>query len=259
VARRAASCKDRSVSWRELETDDGSCTLQRTSDAVTCHSTAGAWTQARERYARACRIAELGAERGEVALLDIGTGLGLNLAAALEALAVSAARLEAVSFERDADLLARALELRQARPECERWAAPARDALRAALERPGERVATAWGGLRLELGDARTRVQRWSSGTFDAVFLDPFAPSVEPQLWSATFLADLAAAMAPHAVLSTYSASAAVRTGLLAAGLRVGQGPRVGRKAQGSLASFTTALPPLHPRLERKLARRAAR
>jgi len=246
------------VTWRALETEDGSRTLQRVADAVTCHSTAGAWRQARERYARACRIAELGAERGAVALLDIGTGLGLNLAAALEALAPCAAPLEAVSFEHDAELLARALDVRQP-PECERWAAPARDALREALRRPGERVAAAWGGLRLELGDARTNVRRWRTRAFDAVFLDPFAPSVEPQLWSAEFLADLAAAMAPHALLSTYSASVAVRAGLAAAGLRVGQGPRVGRKAQGSLASFAAPLPPLHPRLLRKLARRLGR
>ena len=246
------------MTWRTLETEDGSCTLQRTADAVTCHSTAGAWRQARERYARACRIAELGAERGSVALLDIGTGLGLNLAAALEALEASAAPLEAVSFERDVELLAHALEVRQP-PECERWACLAREALRAALQRPGERVAAPWGGLRLELGDARTAVRSWRTGAFDAVFLDPFAPSIEPQLWSEEFLADLAAAMAPHAVLSTYSASVAVRAGLAAAGLRVGQGPRVGRKAQGSLASFTAPLPPLHPRLARKLARRSAR
>lgn len=246
------------MTWRTLETDDGSCTLQRVSDAVTCHSTAGAWRQARERYARACRIAELGAERGAVALLDIGTGLGLNLAAALEALAPCGARLEAVSFESDAELLALAFEVRQP-PECERWAAPVRAVLRAALEGPGERVTAPWGALRLELGDARASVRRWRTGAFDAVFLDPFAPSVEPQLWSAEFLADLAAAMAPHAVLSTYSASMAVRAGLAAAGLRVGQGPRVGRKAQGTLASFTAPLPPLHPRLARKLARRLAR
>lgn len=247
------------MGWRTLETEDGSCTMQRTFDDVTCHSTAGAWRQARERYARACRIAELGAERGELALLDIGTGLGLNLAAALEALEPTGARLEAVSFERDEELLAQALEVRQPTPDCERWSAAVREVLRAALGRPGERIGAPWGGLRLEIGDACARVRRWRTGAFDAVFLDPFAPSLESALWSAEFLADVAATMAPHATLSTYSASLAVRAALAAAGLRVGQGPRVGRKAQGSLASFTAPLPPLHPRVARKLARRVAR
>lgn len=249
------------MSWTPVETDDGSWTLRRESGGVTCHSLAGAWTQARERYAQPCRIAELGAERGTVRALDVGTGLGLNLAAALEALAPSNAKLEALSLERDASVIERSLALAQRPEACEQWLERVQPALRSALAAPdGLRVELpqARGGLRLLLGDARERVRELEPGAFDAVFFDPFAPNDEPDLWSLEFLRSIAAAMAPHAILSTYSASLAVRARLAAAGLSVGLGPRVGRKAQGTLASFTASLPALDARIERRLARRVA-
>jgi hypothetical protein len=70
-------------------------------------------------------------------------------------------------------------------------------------------------------------------------------------------------------VLSTYSAAVAVRAGLAAAGLELGRGPRVGAKAEGTLAVKGFAggplavngfarLEPLAPRVARRVARRAA-
>jgi tRNA U34 5-methylaminomethyl-2-thiouridine-forming methyltransferase MnmC len=64
--------------------------------------------------------------------------------------------------------------------------------------------------------------------------------------------------MAPGGLLSSYSAALPVRAGLAAAGLRVGVGARVGTKSSGTLASPDRTLAPLPPRLERRVARRAA-
>ena len=111
------------------------------------------------------------------------------------------------------------------------------------------------GRLTLHVGDARETVTR-VSGPFDAVFLDPFSPAVEPDLWSPEFLRAIAERMGPEAWLSTYTASLAVRAGLAAAGLRVGPGPRVGEKAQGTLASPTLDPGPFDARTQRKLERR---
>ncbi|MEO6708064.1 MAG: hypothetical protein ABI054_10550, partial [Planctomycetota bacterium] len=75
-----------SRAWRAQRTEDGSWTLLHPLHGESCHSLAGAWTQARERYASL--IADLPREitaRGVVRLLDIGTGMGFNLAAAIEA------------------------------------------------------------------------------------------------------------------------------------------------------------------------------
>jgi tRNA U34 5-methylaminomethyl-2-thiouridine-forming methyltransferase MnmC len=93
-------------------------------------------------------------------------------------------------------------------------------------------------------------------GTFDAVFLDPFSPRVEKDLWSFEFLSGIARRMAPGSLLSTYSASLSVRAALAASGLLVGPGARVGTKATGTLASPDVELRPFDARTWRRIERR---
>jgi len=249
----------------ERVTADGSSTLAHGAHGETFHSMSGAWTQARERYAAECRVRERALELASVGastfrLLDIGTGLGLNLAAALEALDGTGVALEATSLERDADLLAHVAAVPREPADLERRHAPVRSALAAALaRRDTESVPLANGRLRLVPGDARTSLAALpSAARFDAVFLDPFSPRVEPDLWSRGFLAAVACRMAPGSRLSTYSAATEVRLGLIAAGLRVGLGAAVGEKREGTVASPDLALPPFDPRTARRLEARSA-
>jgi tRNA U34 5-methylaminomethyl-2-thiouridine-forming methyltransferase MnmC len=242
------------VTWTALTTADGSTTLAHPVHGEACHSRAGAWQEARERYARACRLPEF---RGEVfRLLDVGTGLGLNLAAGLESLAASGARLEAVTLEVDPSVLEAGFALAQPL-EVDRWLAPVREALR--VGRAGaERAPLGSGTLRLLLGDARETLGSLEDGLrFDAVFLDPFSPRVEPDLWTPIFLAEIARRMAPGSILSTYSAATGVRAGLVKAGLRVGPGGRVGTKGEGTLASPDRVLDSFDERTRRRIERRA--
>ncbi len=251
--------------WIERLTADGSSTFAHGAHGETFHSLSGAWTQARERYAGECRLRERAFELASanvrsLRLLDIGTGLGLNLAAALEALDGTGVDLDATSFERDADLLAHVAAAPREPADLDRWHTHVRRALRAALAaRATDSVPLANGHLRLVLGDARASLAALPSATrFDAVFLDPFSPRVEPDLWSRDFLAAIAAHMAPGSRLSTYSAATDVRAGLLAAGLRVGRGARVGEKREGTLASPDLDLPTFDPRTARRLQARSS-
>jgi tRNA U34 5-methylaminomethyl-2-thiouridine-forming methyltransferase MnmC len=244
--------------WTPVRTADGSWTLRHGGHGEACHSLSGAWRQARERYAIPCRIRELALERGVVRLLDVGTGLGLDLAAAVDALRGTQARLEATTLEIDCEVVTASLALVDWPEDVERSLAPIREALRESLA--GAEVVHAAAGdvrvtLRARFGDARESIRK-VAGPFDAVFLDPFSPGVDGALWQADFLGELAARMDPDAVLSTYSAALEVRANLARAGLRVGLGPRVGTKAEGTLASFAAPLLPFTPRTSRKLARR---
>jgi tRNA U34 5-methylaminomethyl-2-thiouridine-forming methyltransferase MnmC len=220
--------------------------------------------EARERYAAACRLAERARHRSELRLLDVGCGLGLNLAAALEAVGRAECVLECVSLEIDTDVLHAALELARAQGAwCSSHEAVLR-ALRTALADPA-RAATPGGipmgeraRLRLVLGDARqTLAALEPAERFDAVFLDPFSPAKDPALWEPAFLSEVAARMRPESWLSTYSSAFRVRLALARAGLRVGRGARVGAKASGTLASPDCEPPALEPRTARRLAARA--
>jgi predicted O-methyltransferase YrrM len=240
--------------WTPVTTADGSVTLRCPRTGALAHSAAGAWTEARERYVCATRLAE---RPRPVRVLDVGTGLGWNLAAALDA----ADPLEVVTLELDPAPIEAALGLAVTGglgpPDIARHHEPVARALREALHGSGEPVPFGGGHLRLLLGDARRTLPALGPDfAFDVVFLDPFAPGEDPPLWEAGFLGEVARRLAPGGLLSTYSASLTVRARLANAGLRVGSGPRVGEKAQGTLASPDLVLPALDARTQRKLARR---
>lgn len=257
-----------SPAWTPLLTGDGSWSLVAAAHGQACHSRSGAWQQARERYARPCRLRERAAElRGPLALLDVGTGLGLNLAAALAELDGTTAPLCATSLERDPAVIAAALALPLEPAELAPWWAIVRAALRSALDDSGRaRAGVDLGGrgtLRLLLGDARASLPALAAErAFDAVFLDPFSPAVEGELWEGDFLRTVAQRMAEGALLSTYSCAFRVRLALARAGLVLGAGPRVGAKASGTLAlkgaGNRVELEPLEARTARRIARRLA-
>lgn len=70
------------------------------------------------------------------------------------------------------------------------------------------------------------------SGRFDAWFLDGFAPSRNPQMWSPEVCAHLARLSAPDARLATYTVAGMVRTNLEAAGFAWAKRPGFGGKRE---------------------------
>jgi len=251
--------------WVPRLTDDGTWTLSHSVLDESCHSSSGAWLEAVERYARPTRLAERAREAGTVRVLDVGTGVGWNLAAALSAVAGAGGRLEVVSLESDASVLAAGRDLPRA-------GEPGRflDEVQAALQASHEQgvVERSFDGvswrLELRLGPAPAALQATSSRwVFDAVLLDPFSPRKSgpavqgPESpWGADFLGSIARRMLPGALLSTYTASLEVRVALAAAGLSVGPGPRVGPKGSSTLAGREVELGSLDARTERRIASR---
>ncbi len=252
--------------WRVERTADGSPTLVHPDHGEACHSAHGAWSEAWGRHVLACDLPGRLARGSALRLLDVGTGPGLSLAAAFLAAEQHDAPLLVTTLEIDPRAPRAALELARAEAPERPWTGPWRAvaaALAAALgaePRPdgAREVPLGRGALRLVLGDGRRTLPGLDPAQrFDVVFLDPFSPRSDRALWEPTFLREVARRMAPGSVLSTYSAATAVRAGLVAAGLGVCLGPRVGTKREGTLAGPDLAGAPLPPRLARRLERRA--
>lgn len=158
---------------------------------------------------------------------ELGTGTGCSLAclvAAFERHATPDQHLHYVGFEHDPSML-------------DWWRDPAshdliphpeRAAIRAILARPirATQGVTRWRLLdgraiiTLVLGDAASWLPQCNFEA-DAWFLDAYEPAVETHLWSADVLAHIARLTRLGGTASTFSAAAAVRSGLHEAGFDV--------------------------------------
>jgi len=232
-----------SLAWRREWTADGSPTLVHPVHGEACHNRVGAWLESQERYVRACGLPEFfaaGTQR-PLRLLDVGTGLGMNLSAALCAAETAGGVLHAVSFESDTSVLdeaARWCAEGEVRGPSARWWPLVQAALTEARGNPGEWVSLA-GRHRLQLclGDASEQLFTLADTLFfDACFFDPFSASADDSLWGAPFLMECARRLASGGRLSTYSERADARLAWTAAGLHVAEGAPLGEKRAGSLA-----------------------
>lgn len=83
--------------------------------------------------------------------------------------------------------------------------------------------------LSIHLGDGREVLTRLK-GNYDLVFLDAFTPAKLPTLWSVDFFVKLKELLVPDGNITTYSNSAAIRNGMIEAGLFIG------KTSQGTIA-----------------------
>jgi len=81
------------------------------------------------------------------------------------------------------------------------------------------------------VGDVDRALAQWS-GRADAWFLDGFAPSTNPDMWSDAVFEGVAARSAPDARLATFTVAGAVRRGLAQQGFVVEKHPGHGRKRE---------------------------
>lgn len=161
---------------------------------------------------------------GRLVIGETGFGTGLNFLCAWQAFAEHApsdARLHFVSVEKfpltQADLQ-RALALwSELAPYAEQLLAQYR-AMHPGFQRlllDGGRVV-----LTLMIGDVLDCLPQLDAKV-DAWFLDGFAPSKNPEMWTDALFTELARLSAPGATLATFTSAGFVRRGLIAAGFAV--------------------------------------
>lgn len=221
-------------------TGDGTFTLYHPAYRQHFHSLAGAQEESRKKYLEPARLAEKLASGRRIRLLDVGFGLGCNAMSAFRlANEIKAGTLEIISLEADPGVLSAALAL-PGLPD------PALFEELAAKRT----VRGSHASIRLIFGDARTTAASLE-GPFDIIFLDGFSPDVNPELWTADFIALLARPLAPDGILTTYSSAYPLFGALFEAGLKIYRSEPFGRRRPGTVASRTAlALEGLSPKDE---------
>jgi len=191
------------------------------------------------------------AEAPSFRILETGFGTGLNFLATLALWRATPeherpARLKFCSIEShplDRDELARALTpWRNELPEIDHL-----------IEHFPPRLA---GHYRIDFGnveltllfnDIKDALEQFvaTAPVFDALYLDGFAPSRNPQMWTYSVLERLAAMLKPGATAATFTAAGDVRRGLAEAGFDVKRVQGFGRKRDMIVAERTDAQVPV--------------
>src|SRR3989339_1195631 len=202
---------------REIVTKDGSLTFYNESYDEAYHSISGALEEAQKKYIEPCQIQD------GMAILDIGFGLGYNVAMAVH----SAKHLTIVSLEKDPSVFSLIQSI-----AVPLWFRPSYALVQKAAAKRSYNDRDY--GIRVIEGNAEESIKAVDV-RFDAVFLDPFSPKNNPELWAEAFLRDVFARMKPCARLATYSCAGMLRRNLRSAGFEVVDGPIVGRRAPGTV------------------------
>jgi tRNA U34 5-methylaminomethyl-2-thiouridine-forming methyltransferase MnmC len=237
-------------------TADGSFTFFSLEFGETFHSLQGAREEAERKFIQPTLL-EQKAQKSTLHLLDVCYGLGYNSAAALTKIweVNPQCRVNLIGLELNSEVPQAAI----AHQLLNLWPQPVNQVLtELAFNFKVDREVLQ---AQLLIGDARQTIQqvRLSGFLADAIFLDPFSPPKCPQLWTVEFLGMVAECLQPQGRLATYSCAAAVRTALMAAGLKIGATTPVGRRSPGTVASYTddqlpTLSPPEYEHLQTKAA-----
>ncbi|RUM28823.1 MAG: hypothetical protein DSY32_03895 [Aquifex sp.] len=229
---------------RELvDTADGSKTLIHKTYGEPYHSqTAGAVRECLYKFVKPSRILEKAKEKKVIRILDVGFGLGYNLAVALKHLweVNPNLKVEIISLEREI--------LRDIPLLPEPYRKVHEELLEKVPEYDGEKLS-----LRVLLGDARRKIKEVENFKADAVFHDAFSPYKNPELWTLDFLSLIKERVDDKGYWVSYSSSLSVRKSLLTLGFKVGSSKEVGRKRKGTVASLKSPVPPMEEDEIRKL------
>jgi tRNA 5-methylaminomethyl-2-thiouridine biosynthesis bifunctional protein len=191
--------------------------------------------ESRAVFLAGCDLPEAWRGRRRFTVAELGFGTGLNIAALLDLWrreGPADGRLHIFSvegFPLSRDEAARALgtwpEIADAaRALLDGWPPPTPGFHRVDL--PGFNAT-----LDLAVGEAAWALAQWS-GRADAWFLDGFAPSTNPGMWSEAVLDGVAGRSAPGARVATFTVAGAVRRGLSGRGFVVEKRPGHGRKRE---------------------------
>jgi len=201
----------------KVTTGDNSTTFRNEEYDECYHTKSGAIEESFEKYAKPCKI------KDGMKILDLCFGIGYNTLAAIHT-----AKVEVIALENDIKILKKIEEVEVPEELKEDYNKIKQAAKNLTYEDDKTKI-------KIIVGDARETITQLNQ-KFDAVFLDPFSPKKCPELWTESFMKNIAKTMKPGAILATYSCARVVRENLKNAGLIVKDGPCIGRRSPSTLA-----------------------
>ena len=210
------------MTYKKVRTEDTSATYFNAEFNENYHSTVGALTEALHKFILPSKLKER-AKENTVHLLDVPFGLGYNSLCSLD----QTDNISITAIEYDAPPTSFLLEEEGIK---ETW----RELLLSLKEKKSYKKGNA--SINLIIDDARHAL-KGTGLKFDLIFLDPFSPKKNPELWSLDFMRILYKILDKNGLLITYSSAMPVLSALKRAGFFVGQTPAVGRKEGGAVAS----------------------
>jgi len=235
----------------KIKTADGTETFLNKEYNEAYHSTkAGAYTESLFKFVLPCRIDRISREKDKIDILDVGFGLGYNVAVAIKVATDKNPHIlvDIISVEKDISVFEKIKNLNI--PEDLKGIY----SQITAGKTEGNIYNAEGKNFRLTVffGDAR-QILRSIEKKFDAVFYDPFSPKVNTEMWTVEIFSVVKKLMKENAVFSTYSASLAVRKGLIEAGFKIGLVEPVGRKSFSTVATINGEIPPLTQKEKNRL------
>ncbi len=201
-------------------TEDGSFTAYHPQFKQHFHSLTGAQSEAITRFVDPVNLTTR-AHQESLRILDIGFGLGYNAICAFEILADSNLTHHIDSLEFDARVL------------------PIAQTIHPTFFEPlftHNVIQKNQTALQLHIGDARNFVKTYHGKKYNIIFLDPFSPDVNPELWTYDFIKLLYTLLTDDGFILTYSTAFPVIGAFLRAGFHLYHTPQFGHKKPGIIA-----------------------
>ena len=214
---------------KKIITADNSESFLNEAVGESYHSHTGGVEEALKKYAVPCKIREL-AKTGKVRILDVCFGMGYN-----SAMAISVAleenpdcEVEVIGLEYDPVIISKIQEVNPSIPFFTQY----KRLTPFTLEFKEGKVS-----VKVILGDAREECKNLPENHFDAIFFDPFSPKTSPEMWQEQFFTEMYRVMKNSAILATYSCARMARDNMSKAGLLYDDGPILGRRGPGTIAT----------------------
>ncbi|HNX24411.1 MAG TPA: MnmC family methyltransferase [Spirochaetota bacterium] len=218
-----------------LTTEDGTATLFLEEYEQAMHSMSGAYEESLLKHIIPSKILERDDEN--LSALDIGFGLGYNVLALMSEFInkKKSSQLNIISLEKEKYFLEYMNGIKFN---------DSRDEIYSFIKEVYILEEGSYHGINLKIlfGDARETLKGLNGRKFHAVFQDAFSPSKNPELWSMHYFIELKNLLKDEGIITTYSSADHIRRAMIEAGLRIGRGPSVGKKREGTIASLTETI-----------------